>query len=138
MSDLNLLIWFLEIAYTVLWSMSFYFQIYTIYKTKTGDGYSLDYQWLNLPGYAYYSGYNIYDYLHNSTKAEGITDMIYAVHGFCITIFIICQTYCYPRQLNKFSLSSKLVILIILVSSVAFIILNETICRLILFLIPAL
>ena len=129
MPTLDVLIWFLEITYTFLWSLSFYFQIFVMYKSKTGDAFSLNYQWLNLIGYGYYSGYNIYDYLHNSTKAEGVTDMVYAVHGFLISILMICQTYYYPRTFNKVSVSSVLVILIVFVSSIVYYIWNQTTCR---------
>jgi cystinosin len=126
MTGKDILIWILEIAYTIIWSVSFYFQVYTTYKSKRGDGYSLDFQFLNIIGFAYYSGYNIYDYLHNNTEAEGIMDMVFSIHALLISIVLVIQTYYYPRKVNKISWSAVGTIVVVLVSFGVYMLLNET------------
>lgn len=127
MKGLDILIWILEIIYTIVWSVSFYFQVYTTYKTKRGDGYSMDFQVMNILGFGYYAGYNIYDFLHNDTKAEGIMDMIFSIHAFLISIFLVIQTLYYPRKVNKVSWSAVFTILVVLVSFGLYMLFNSTV-----------
>lgn len=118
MSAVNVIIWILEISYTIVWSVSFYFQAWTTYKCQRGDGYSLDFQYLNILGFGYYAGYNIYDFFHNDTAAEGIMDMIFSIHAFLISLFLLGQTYYYPRSLNKINVSAVGTIVIVLIAVV--------------------
>lgn len=126
MTTVNVIIWILEISYTLVWSLSFYFQLYATYKVKRGDGYSLDFQILNIIGFGYYSGYNLYDFFHNDTKAEGLMDAIFSVHAFLISLVLLAQTYYYPRKMNKISWSAVSTIVIVLVSFGIYMLLNQT------------
>jgi uncharacterized protein with PQ loop repeat len=127
MTTTDIVIWILEITYTIVWSVSFYCQVYTTWKSKRGDGYSLDFQFLNIIGFGYYSGYNIYDYLHNNTKAEGIMDMVFSIHAFLISVVLVFQTYYYPRKVNKISWSAVTTIVVVLISFAVYMILNKTV-----------
>ena len=121
----EIIIWILEILYTLVWSVSFYFQVAATYKAKRGDGYSLDFQFLNILGFGYYSGYNIYDYFHNDSQAEGIMDSVFSVHAFLISIFLLIQTYYYPRKANKTSKSAIATIIIVILTSTFYILMNQ-------------
>ena len=117
MTTQDVIIWILEIVYTVAWSASFYCQVWTTYKCQRGDGYSLDFQYLNILGFGYYAGYNLYDFFHNDTAAEGIMDMVFSIHAFLISIFLLAQTYYYPRKMNKITISAVGTIVVVLLSA---------------------
>ena len=57
-------------TYFAAWSISFYPQLYTNWKRKSVVGLSLDFQLLNLIGFAFYSIFNIAFFSSNSVQEQ--------------------------------------------------------------------
>eukprot|EP01024_Parvocaulis_polyphysoides_P001439 TRINITY_DN10383_c1_g1_i1.p1 TRINITY_DN10383_c1_g1~~TRINITY_DN10383_c1_g1_i1.p1 ORF type:complete len:378 (-),score=46.01 TRINITY_DN10383_c1_g1_i1:246-1280(-) len=102
-------------TYFSAWSISFYPQVYTNFMRKSVVGLSLDFQLLNLLGFACYSCFNcvlFWDvnvqkyYLKThpgKSIAVQINDIFFALHAFAICVVIIIQCLIYERGNQKFS-----------------------------------
>jgi cystinosin len=115
----------LGIAYTIIWSVSFYFQAHLIYKVKHGGGYSLDFQVLNIIGFGFYSVSNVYYLMTNGSSFSSIMDLAFAVHAFLISVVIMIQTFYYPRHANKGHTSVYLIIGLVVTMTLIYYYLNE-------------
>lgn len=127
MNSLELVIFLLGVAYTIVWSASFYFQLFLNIKLKSSEGYSLDFQWMNLFGFSYLTASNIHYLLENDASWTSIIDLFFAVHALVISIILYLQTFCYPRGVNRGKDSSYLMIAIIIIMSAIFYIINTEI-----------
>lgn len=74
--------------YFLSWSSSFYGQVYESYRVKSVEGLNLNFQLLNLTGFAFYSLYNSFGYF-NKDQASGkvdIQDLVFSYHALFIVI----------------------------------------------------
>jgi cystinosin len=69
------------------------------------EGMNLDYLWMNLTGFSFYSIYCSYGYFHKDSASEtgqvDLNDLIFAYHALGITILTVIQSFIYPRGHNK-------------------------------------
>ena len=100
-------------TYFSLWTASFYFMSYELYKLKDVSGFSIDFLVLNIVGYICYSINNLSGYLdaNSPVGTTHLADVIFALHGFVFCLFQLYQFKIYrdnkdPNQ----SLSMKVVI----------------------------
>lgn len=108
---INLLGW----AYFLAWSISFYPQIILNYQRKSVVGLNFDFLALNLLGFFCYSVFNIGLFWSNKIQESyriyhphGIipvmlSDVIFSVHGFFVTLFTIIQCFLYERSNQRVS-----------------------------------
>ena len=97
-------------TYFSAWSISFYPQLYTNYKRKSVVGLSMDFQFLNLLGFACYAIYNCalywnpavrkqYASLHDGQMpAVHSNDVFFSLHAFAATILTLFQCLVYERN----------------------------------------
>eukprot|EP00127_Corallochytrium_limacisporum_P004205 Clim_evm150s157 gene=Clim_evmTU150s157 len=95
--------------YFVLWSISFYPQVYLNYTRKSVQGLSLDFVVLNILGFAAYTYYNIelrydptalkeYHRVHGPGPAVELNDVVFAVHALIMSAITLGQSYVYERE----------------------------------------
>jgi len=90
---------------TLAWSISFYFQVWEVVKVKSSKGLSINFIFLNFIGFYFYTTYNIYGYIFESSFSNQVhlTDVIFASHALLlICIQFGCLMY-YPRGDNHLS-----------------------------------
>jgi len=115
----------LGVAYTIIWSLSFYFQAHLIYKVKHAGGYSLDFQTLNIVGFGFLTVSSINYLTANEANLSSIMDLVFAAHAFLISVVIMIQTFYYPRYANKNHTSVYLIIVLIIVMTLIYYYLNQ-------------
>lgn len=99
----------------ILFSFTFYPQIYLIYKTKSCEGFSLDYAVINPFGYFYYIIYNLQGLINEKIGKTGRidrTDLLFAVHAFVLSVIQLAQVYMYDKG-NQRKVNSLIIGLII-------------------------
>lgn len=89
-----------EGVFIVMWSIGFYTQLFETHKTKTGDGFSLNYQFLFLVSTIYFTTNNIY-LCFKTFDAITFIDALYGVHAVIIGSVLFFMTIYYPRKHNK-------------------------------------
>ena len=99
----------LEITYIILWSCSYYSQVYTTIKEKNGDGYSINFQIISLTSTIYLLIYSFY-LLTKEINFITIMDSLYSLNCVIIILVQIILTFYYPRKINKIKLSPFLII----------------------------
>ena len=99
----------LEISYIIIWSSGYYTQVFITIKEKNGEGYSLNFQLMNLISAIYLLIYSLY-LLTIELNFVTIMDTLYSIDAVILITIIIILTFYYPRKINKLSLSSFLVI----------------------------
>jgi LCT (Lysosomal Cystine Transporter) family transporter len=94
-------------SYFVAWSISFYPQIHLNYTRKSVTGLSLDFLYLNLCGFSFYTVYNAVFYWSPSIRAEytkyhdgkhvlvELNDVLFGLHATLLTAVTIGQTWTY-------------------------------------------
>ena len=97
----------------IVWSISFYPQVYTNYKHKTSEGVTLDMNIYYILGYVFYSTYLFtmyfnspismkYEELLNITTTEiDISDIFFVSHSFILSIVLTAQYFYYKQQFTK-------------------------------------
>eukprot|EP01105_Mastigella_eilhardi_P027173 TRINITY_DN8235_c0_g1_i1.p1 TRINITY_DN8235_c0_g1~~TRINITY_DN8235_c0_g1_i1.p1 ORF type:complete len:333 (-),score=79.18 TRINITY_DN8235_c0_g1_i1:68-994(-) len=103
-------------VYFFAWSLSFYPQVYDNWRRKSVVGLSFDFLLLNQSGYLCYSIYNCvfyfspevqrqYFYQHPNSDAIPVklNDVVFAVHGMCLTAFTLFQCWIFDRGNQRFS-----------------------------------
>ena len=97
-------------VYFAAWSISFYPQLWTNYRRKSVVGLSLDFQVLNILGFACYAIYNCalywnptvrrqYAALHDGQEpAVHLNDVFFALHAFIATAVTLFQCIIYERN----------------------------------------
>ena len=120
MQPLDILVMFLGVFYTVIWSSSFYFQFFLNIRVKHSDGYSLDYQLFNLIGFTYFSISNFHYLSQNDLSLDSLMDLVFSVHALFITIVILIQTFYYPRYKNRVSYGTYVILLVTLLTSFSY------------------
>ena len=108
-------------VYFLAWSLSFYPQLVLNYQRKTTIGLSSEFIHLNLAGYIVYSLYNCLFFFDAALQQEyrdangGANilveshDVMFALHGFCLTLATMCQLYFYDGCLQ---LPSRITVLL--------------------------
>lgn len=94
-------------------------------RLKSSEGYSLDFQIFNLFGFAYYTISNIHYLQINKADYRSIMDLIFSTHALLISIVIFGLTFHYPRKQNKFNVGPYIMILILVLSSIAYYFIND-------------
>jgi LCT (Lysosomal Cystine Transporter) family transporter len=113
-------------SYFIIWSISFYPQIYTNWRRKSVVGLSFDYLALNVLGYLCYSVFNVVMYFSpvvqqqyiDQHKVEGkevslpatIPDIVFALHGIAMTTIMTIQCLIYERGGQRVSRLAWLII----------------------------
>ena len=113
-----------EAAFVLCMSISYLSQVVEICRKKHGNGYSLNFQWLNTFGHLFYFIYSSYDLKHNKVFVEALFDWIYAFVTLSLNIILISLTYNYPHSENQSSLVVFGFILVVLVVPVVFQVVN--------------
>lgn len=119
--------WSLGWTYTIIWSLSFYPQIWINWKRKSTTGLSMDFLCLNPIGFACLTVYSIALYASPTVRAQYAdrhdghfpqvqpNDIAFAGHALVLSLVILSQTLVYKRgvqhQLSRFH---RTVILLIL------------------------
>jgi cystinosin len=124
MEPLDLILHILGVSYTLIWSLSFYFQAYLIIKLKSAEGYSLDFQIFNLIGFSYLIANN-WKYFNQKASFDNILDLIFAVNALLMSIVIFILSFVFPRGKNRGSFSVSLIILVVVLMTGLFYTLNE-------------
>uniref|UniRef100_A0A1B6CPI3 Cystinosin n=1 Tax=Clastoptera arizonana TaxID=38151 RepID=A0A1B6CPI3_9HEMI len=96
-------------TYFSVWVLALYPQIYDNWKRQSVIGFSFDFVTLNLVGYACYSIYNIgfyyvpsivgdyYKRHPGATNPVQLNDVIFSIHGFFGTAYMVLQVFMYER-----------------------------------------
>lgn len=103
----------LGFTYTAAWSVSFYPQLILNFKLRSVRGLSLDFQLLNMLGFACYAAYNVslfcvpsiraeYQQLYSSNIPVGLEDVVFSVHAVFITSLTLLQCMIYDRGGQRF------------------------------------
>lgn len=96
--------------YVIFWGLVCYPQIILNYKLKSVEGFKLDFPFLNLTGFLFYSISFTVGYLKEDiAKAYGLgkidlQDVAFAWHGVFVCIIFNIQSLIYPRGNNKISI----------------------------------
>ncbi|KAG1466972.1 hypothetical protein G6F46_000361 [Rhizopus delemar] len=103
-------------TYFVVWSISFYPQAYLNWKRKSVRGLSIDFLFYNVLGLFCYSVYTCSFYFNKEIQDEykirhpsgnknlvRMNDVVFAVHGFCLSLFILFQTCIYKKHAQHMS-----------------------------------
>lgn len=96
-----------------------------MYRLKSSEGYSLDFQIFNLFGFAYYTISNIHYLQQNEADYRSIMDLVFSAHALFISIVIFGITFYYPRKSNKFNVGPYIMILILVLGSLTYYFLNS-------------
>jgi cystinosin len=93
-------------SYFLCWSFSFYPQFLLNCTRKNTEGLSIDFQWLNLLGFACYAFFNCMMYWNDRVKADDaarnggespdlvkVNDVFFALHAFALTLATLLQIY---------------------------------------------
>lgn len=105
--------------YFIVWSFSFYPQIWTNWRRKSVAGFSLDFGGLNVTGFALYAVFNSGLYYSRAVRSEYETriprseipvefnDVIYSIHATFATALTVLQCLIYEVSfpLNDFRFS---------------------------------
>lgn len=117
-------------TYFVLWSASFYPQVYENWRNKSVKGFSFDYLVLNLLGFFCYSIFNVsmftnaelqHEYLEKYGTDEGsvrLNDVFFAVHALTFVIIQGIQCLIYDRGGQKISKTAWFILGLLLLSIV--------------------
>jgi cystinosin len=95
-------------TYFIMWSISFYPQILLNWQRRTTSGFSVDFCWLNVIGFACYSIYNLsllynpsirqqYQARHPESQSIPVrfNDVAFAVHAFVLSLMTLWQIGAY-------------------------------------------
>jgi uncharacterized protein with PQ loop repeat len=95
--------------YCLLFLSSFLTQNYVTWRLKSAEGYSIDYQWLNLHSFLFYTIYSIYGYYLHDPEASHVDlqDLVFAVASLIIAILTLFQSYYYGLVKNTVFLLVK-------------------------------
>ncbi|KAI9487035.1 MAG: PQ loop repeat-domain-containing protein [Benjaminiella poitrasii] len=98
-------------SYFFVWSISFYPQVFLNWKRKSVRGLSIDFLFYNLLGFFCYSIFNIALYFDKEIRDEyhsrhpnsennlvRMNDVVFSIHGFIISLFILLQTCVYKKS----------------------------------------
>ncbi|KAI9230095.1 MAG: PQ loop repeat-domain-containing protein [Piptocephalis tieghemiana] len=97
-------------SYFLAWSASFYPQVLLNYQRKSVRGLSLDFLYLNLLGFTFYTIYNvslysnesvreIYRQRHNGQNPSiHANDLFFGFHALVLTLITIAQTFLYKTE----------------------------------------
>ncbi|KAL1917645.1 uncharacterized protein VTP21DRAFT_4038 [Calcarisporiella thermophila] len=95
--------------YFLAWTISFYPQLILNFRRKSVSGLSLDFLWLNLWGFSFYTVYNAAFYWNPVIQAQyraqhngnnntvAPNDVFFPLHAVAITLLTILQTFIYKR-----------------------------------------
>lgn len=88
---------------TVVWSLSFHFQWWEVYRLKSAEGLSINFVFLNIIGFTYYFIYNIYGYTSDSSFKNQVhmSDVLFASHALVLVLIHMVFLMVYPRKSNK-------------------------------------
>jgi len=120
-------------VYFLAWSISFYPQIFVNYKLKSVEGYHLDFPFLNVSGYTFYSicytmGYFFPETTSGTNYGLGtvkIQDLIFAYHAAVLSGYTWIQCMIYKRGKNKLSLFAILYTILAWVTSIGLFLLQQ-------------
>ena len=104
-------------GYFLIWSLSFYPQVWINYKFESCEGLSIEYALLNPSGYLFYTIYSLQGTVDEEIGDTGeieTNDLIFAVHGFFLSSFIFSQALIYPRGKLQSKISWWVIILLVL------------------------
>ncbi|RKP14367.1 PQ loop repeat-domain-containing protein [Piptocephalis cylindrospora] len=97
-------------TYFLAWSASFYPQVLLNYQRKSVRGLSLDFLYLNLLGFTFYTIYNVALYSNDSVRESyrerhdgknpsiHANDLFFGFHALILTIITISQTWIYKTE----------------------------------------
>lgn len=107
-------------SYFLCWSVSFYPQFWTNYKLGHIDGYSKEFNLLNLYGFLAYFIYSIWGFIDPSIVpgVVDIQDIAFAGHAFALTFLMTLQCLWYePNYLSSTHLWVKSLLLFLVLTS---------------------
>lgn len=116
--------------YFVAWSISFYPQCWTNFKRKSVIGLNFDYLSLNLVGFSWYSTYvlglyfnhNLQDLYHKVHPLGVIqvdsNDVFFVIHAIVLTLITISQCFIYDRGMQTVSKPCRILLGLILLSTI--------------------
>jgi len=102
-------------VYFIMWSVSFYPQVWENWKRKSVVGLSFDYEVFNIIGFSCYTAYNCAfywspliqkEYMDANDGHENLVqpnDVFFGIHAVILTILIIVQIFIYERGNQKVS-----------------------------------
>lgn len=114
-----------ELIFLIGWSFGYFFQCFELFEKKHGNGYSLNFQWVNTFGHVFFLTYSISDMFINKVFIESSMDFIYSLVTGIMTVVLLSQTYYYPHPENFTSLATVLHILIVCICRCIFYAINK-------------
>ncbi|KAI9245970.1 PQ loop repeat-domain-containing protein [Sporodiniella umbellata] len=101
-------------TYFSVWSISFYPQVYLNWQRKSVRGLSMDFLFYNVLGFFCYSVYTCsfyfnkeiqdeYKHRHGDHHLVRMNDVVFAVHGFVLSFFVLLQTCIYKKHAQHIS-----------------------------------
>ena len=109
-------------SYFIVWSVSFYPQIYEWYKLENAEGLSINYTYASAFGFLLYGMYTIAGSIYSGigTNVVAIQDVFFAIHALVMVSVLVMQMHIYPNGnqrihiINQIIFSSMFIPMIIL------------------------
>ena len=115
---------FLGWTYFFAWSVSFYFQIFLNFSRGTATGLSTEFLLYNLFGFACYGFYNCAFYFdaeireeyrdlhHGRNKLVALSDVVFSLHAFTITLITMVQVFFCGFEREKVSMTCVMILVL--------------------------
>lgn len=91
------------IIYSMCWNLSFYPQLYELYRLKSVAGFSLEFALLNPSGYFFYTIYTTTGFIDPTLGSGHVdwADLFFACHGLFMSTAQLVECIVFPRTKNN-------------------------------------
>ena len=88
---------------TFVWSLSFHYQWWEVWKVRSSDGLSINFIFLNFLGFFYYFSYNLYAYIYTTSFSRQVhfSDLLFASHAWFMVSVHMVFLWSFPRKTNQ-------------------------------------
>lgn len=88
---------------TFVWSLSFHYQWWEVFKVKSADGLSINFIFLNFIGFFYYFSYNLFAYTYTTSFSRQVhfSDLLFAAHALLLVSVHVVFLFSFPRTTNQ-------------------------------------
>lgn len=106
MGFLSILSDFLGYTSTFVWSLSFHYQWWEVWKVKHSEGLSINFIFLNFIGFFYYFSYNFFAYTYTTSFSRQVhfSDLLFAAHAWFLVSIHMVFLLSFPRKTNQINI----------------------------------
>lgn len=124
--ELEIISNFLGWSYFLVWSISFYPQIYECYKLQSAEGLSINYTYASALGFLMYGMYTITGSIYSGigTNVVAVQDVFFSVHALIMVSMLVMQTHIYPNGGQKLHIINKVVFSVMIIFMLGLFVLN--------------